>query len=162
MPQSLMELKFQTIRQLSALMVGIGEYKKVRMAQVHRSSFCARDYGATRGFANESEFTVVKVCKPNVMADLWLRSIRLTFTTTSKHILANWRIQIYDHWRISCSKSKPFMCLPKLSGIELSPLMFSPAQIQHRQRRHRRRSPKHPARFCFRPGLISSFASHQR
>ena len=34
----------------------------------------SRDYGATRGFANESEFTVVKVCQSsscNVITKPW-------------------------------------------------------------------------------------------
>ena len=67
-------------------MAGIGEYIKVAMTWVHGSSLYARDYGATRGFANESEFTVVKVRKPTVVVGSSLRLIRLTFTTTSRHI----------------------------------------------------------------------------
>lgn len=42
-----------------------------------------RDYGATRGFANESEFTAVKVCMPCLRIQP-LNLDRLTFTTISK------------------------------------------------------------------------------
>lgn len=65
-------------------MGGIGEVKGAEHDGAYRSMVCFRDYGATRGFANESEFTVVKVILTCVSRLLLLTCGRLTSTTISK------------------------------------------------------------------------------
>lgn len=61
-----MRQKYQTMKQLLVRMGGIGKLPSPLKLKGFSDQFLivlliCRDYGATRGFSNESEFTVVKV-----------------------------------------------------------------------------------------------------